>query len=135
MPPKRLSKKKREEEERKLEEARRQAQMQEEIQESGGESDEPQRDSDQESDRDPGEGTSSRSSSRETARDTGKRVDQASYSFPPDVEEKLVVFFSENRCFWDKSSDQFLNRDFKEKKTAEMAKVLNCDCKYKLSTN
>jgi len=58
---------------------------------------------------------------------TGKRSEVSSYNFTAEQEEKLVTFFAENSCFWDKRDQNFMNKQVREKKAAAIAKELGCD--------
>jgi len=58
---------------------------------------------------------------------TGKRLESSSYNFTAAEEERLVTFFSENACFWDKRDQQFMNKQYRERKAAAIARELGCD--------
>jgi len=61
---------------------------------------------------------------------SGKRSEQASYNFSTRDEEKLVAFFAENPCFWDKRDENFMNRAYRDKKATSIARDIRCDGKY-----
>jgi len=62
---------------------------------------------------------------------TGKPAQQ-SYNFTARQEEKLVNFFAENPCFWDKPSANFMNKNHKDRKLTEISEELVCDGRYKI---
>jgi hypothetical protein len=56
---------------------------------------------------------------------TGKRKEIKSYNFTADEETKLVEFFENHDCFYNKGSPHYMDTQFKNKLLTEMGKTLN----------
>ena len=59
--------------------------------------------------------------------DTFRRRDLNSYDFPDAHEKKLVAFFTANECFYNKLSEKYDNKQYKDRLLAEMAFELECE--------
>ena len=61
---------------------------------------------------------------------TGLRTKTVSYSFEPHEEEKLVEWFSQNDCFYNKTSGGYNNQGLKRKLAGTIAKEMKCSSEY-----
>ena len=61
---------------------------------------------------------------------TGKRRDLKSYNFADAEERRLVEFFQENDCFYNKHSAKYSNSQLKDRLLKDMAVELRCDREY-----
>ena len=59
--------------------------------------------------------------------DTFRHRDLYSYDFPDAHEKKLVDFFTANECFYNKLSEKYDNKQYKDRLLAEMAFELECE--------
>lgn len=61
---------------------------------------------------------------------TGKRLAMQTFSFSADKEQKPVIFFSQQDCFYNKASAHYNNRMYKRKLLEALAVQLDTDCEH-----
>lgn len=62
---------------------------------------------------------------------TGKRTQIQAYAFSVESEDKMVDFFGQNDCFYNKASPKYSNTSYQRKILQEFAQELTTECESK----